>query len=86
MNVGSKILAFVMALSLFFPEWFTRWRKSQPDPGIEQAADASKLQPQPRNGDSAAGCRPPGTRSGQAALDRKTGYGGAPWTRTSAIG
>ena len=46
MNVVSKILAFVTALSLFFPEWFTRWRRSQPDPGIEQAADASELQPQ----------------------------------------
>ncbi|MFZ0078610.1 MAG: hypothetical protein WAL13_05860 [Trebonia sp.] len=45
MNVVSKILAFVTALSLF-PEWFTRWRRSQPDPGIEQAADASELQPQ----------------------------------------
>ena len=46
MNVVSKILAFVTALSLFFPEWFTRWRRSQPDPGIEQAADASELQSQ----------------------------------------
>jgi peptidoglycan/LPS O-acetylase OafA/YrhL len=46
MNVVSKILAFVTALSLCFPEWFTRWRRSQPDPGIEQAADASELQPQ----------------------------------------
>lgn len=34
------------ALSLFFPEWFTRWRRSQPDPGIEQAADGSEFQPQ----------------------------------------
>jgi hypothetical protein len=40
------VLAFVRALSLLFPEWFTRWRRSQPDPGIEQAADASELQPQ----------------------------------------
>ena len=31
MNVVSKILAFVTALSLFFPEWFTWWRQSQPD-------------------------------------------------------
>ncbi len=46
MNVVSKILAFVTALSLFFPEWFTRWRRSQPDPGIEQAADGSEFQPQ----------------------------------------
>jgi hypothetical protein len=30
MNVVSKILAFVTALSLFFPEWFTWWRQSQP--------------------------------------------------------
>jgi hypothetical protein len=34
----------------------------------------------------AAGCRPPGTCSGRAALDGETGYGGAPWIRTSAIG
>jgi hypothetical protein len=27
-------------------EWFTRRRRSQPDTGIEQAADASELQPQ----------------------------------------
>jgi hypothetical protein len=40
------LLVFVTALSLFFPEWFTRWCRSQPDPGIEQAADASELQPQ----------------------------------------
>src|SRR5580700_5820065 len=33
--------------------------------------------PKLRNGDSAAGCRPPGTRSGRAALDGETGYGGA---------
>ena len=45
-NVVSKILAFVTALSLFFPEWFTRWRRSQPDPGTEQAADGSEFQPQ----------------------------------------
>ena len=45
MNVVSKILAFVTALSLFFPEWFTRWRRSQPDPGIEQAA--GRLEPAP---------------------------------------
>jgi hypothetical protein len=29
MNVVSKIIAFVTALSLFFPEWFTWWRKSR---------------------------------------------------------
>jgi hypothetical protein len=27
MNVASKILAFVTGLSLFFPEWFTPWRR-----------------------------------------------------------
>jgi hypothetical protein len=42
LNVVSKILAFVTALSLFFPEWLTRWRRRQPDRGIEQAADASQ--------------------------------------------
>jgi uncharacterized membrane protein YidH (DUF202 family) len=31
MNDVSKILAFVTALSLFFPEWFTPWRRHQPD-------------------------------------------------------
>jgi hypothetical protein len=31
MNDVSKILAFVTALSLFFPEWFTPWRRRQPD-------------------------------------------------------
>lgn len=44
MNVVSKILAFVTALSLFFPEWFTPWRRSQPDDSVEQASDASELQ------------------------------------------
>lgn len=80
------VFAFVTALSLFFPEWFTRWRRSQPDPGIEQAADASELQPQAAQ--RRLGCQrgPPGTRSGRAALDGETGYGGAPWTRTSVIG
>jgi hypothetical protein len=42
LNVVSKILAFVTALSLFFPEWLTRWWRHQPDPGLEQAPDASQ--------------------------------------------
>jgi hypothetical protein len=42
MNVVSKILAFVTALTLFFPEWLTRWRGHQPDRGIERAPDASQ--------------------------------------------
>jgi hypothetical protein len=45
MNVVSKLLAFVTALSLFFPEWFTPWRRSQPDRHIERAPDPSELQP-----------------------------------------
>jgi hypothetical protein len=45
MNVVSKILAFVTSLSLFFPEWFTRRRRSLPDHGVEQAPSASELQP-----------------------------------------
>jgi len=31
MNVVSKILAFVTALSLFSPEWFAWWRRGRPD-------------------------------------------------------
>ena len=31
MNVVSKILAFVTALSLFLPEWFRWWRRDRPD-------------------------------------------------------
>ena len=42
MNDVSKILAFVTALSLFFPEWFGRWWRSQPDRGIEQAPGGSR--------------------------------------------
>jgi hypothetical protein len=42
MNVASKVLAFVTALSLFFPKWLTRWRRHQPDRGTEQAPDASQ--------------------------------------------
>jgi hypothetical protein len=45
MNVASKILAFVTALSLFFPEWFTWWRRSQSDGGVERATDVGELQP-----------------------------------------
>jgi hypothetical protein len=37
MNVVSKILAFVTALSLFFPERFPWRRQSQPDGDVEQA-------------------------------------------------
>jgi hypothetical protein len=36
MNVVGKILAFVTALSLFFPEWFPP-RRREPDPLVEQA-------------------------------------------------
>jgi hypothetical protein len=36
MNVVSKILAFVTALSLYFPEWFTWRRRSRADGGVEQ--------------------------------------------------
>ncbi|MGD0704827.1 MAG: hypothetical protein ABSA02_33675 [Trebonia sp.] len=42
MNVTSKILAFITALSLFFPEWLTRWWRHQPDRGVEQLPDASQ--------------------------------------------
>ncbi len=41
MNVASKILAFVTALSLFFPEWFTWWRRGRPDAVVEAASGAS---------------------------------------------
>lgn len=37
MNVVSKIIAFVTALSLFFPEWFTWWRKDRVAGGVAQA-------------------------------------------------
>jgi hypothetical protein len=40
MNVVSKILAFVTALSLFLPEWFTWWRRDRPDGGVAEASDA----------------------------------------------
>lgn len=36
MNVAGKILAFVTALSLFFPEWFTQRRRNQPDRVAQQ--------------------------------------------------
>jgi hypothetical protein len=45
MNVASKILAFVTALSLFFPEWFTPWRRNQPARGVELARETGELQP-----------------------------------------
>jgi len=45
MNVVSKLLAFVTGLSLFFPEWFTPWRRNQPMAGAEQVADPNDLQP-----------------------------------------
>ena len=38
MNVVSKILAFVTALSLFFPEWFTPWRGHQPSNAVIASA------------------------------------------------
>jgi hypothetical protein len=40
MNVVSKILAFVTALSLFLPEWFTWSRRDRPDGGVAEASDA----------------------------------------------
>jgi hypothetical protein len=40
MNVVSKILAFVTALSLFLPEWFTWWRRDRPDGVVAEASDA----------------------------------------------
>jgi len=45
MNVVSKILAFVTTLSLFFPEWFTPWRRNQPVADVEQVTDHNDLQP-----------------------------------------
>ena len=42
LNVVSKILAFVTALTLFFPEWVTPRRRSRPDRGPEQAPEASQ--------------------------------------------
>jgi hypothetical protein len=40
MNVVSKILAFVTALSLFLPEWFTWRRRVRRDGGVAEASDA----------------------------------------------
>jgi hypothetical protein len=40
MNDVSKILAFVTALSLFFPAWFTPWRRHQPDPDDRSSSSA----------------------------------------------
>src|SRR3984957_9488513 len=42
MNVVSKILAFVTALSLFFPEWFAWWRRGRRDAGVEEASGRSR--------------------------------------------
>ena len=41
MNVVSKILAFVTALSLFFPEWFAWWRRGRRDVGGQEASGGS---------------------------------------------
>jgi hypothetical protein len=40
MNVVSKILAFVTALSLFLPEWLTWWRRDWTEGGVAEASDA----------------------------------------------
>jgi hypothetical protein len=40
MNVVSKILAFVAALSLFLPEWLTWWRRDRTDGGVAEASGA----------------------------------------------
>jgi len=40
MNVVSKILAFVAALSLFLPEWFAWRRRDRPDSAVAGASDA----------------------------------------------
>jgi len=40
MNVVSKILAFVTAVSLFLPEWFTWSRRDRPGGGVTEASDA----------------------------------------------
>ena len=42
MNVVSKILAFVTALSLFFPEWFAWWRRGRQDAGVDEASGRSR--------------------------------------------
>jgi hypothetical protein len=39
MNAVSKIIAFVTALSMFFPEWFTWRRESRSVGGLEQAPE-----------------------------------------------
>ena len=41
MNVVSKILAFVTALSLFFPEWFAWWRRGRREVGGQEASGGS---------------------------------------------
>ena len=85
MNVVSKILAFVTALSLS-PSGSRGGGEASRIPASSRRPTPASFSPKLRNGDSAANCRPPGTRSGRAALDGETGYGGAQWTRTSAIG
>ena len=40
MNVVSKILAFVTALSLFLPEWFAWSRRDRPEGCVTEASDA----------------------------------------------
>jgi hypothetical protein len=42
MNVVGKILAFVTALSLFFPEWFPLRRRREPGPLAEQAPSSGQ--------------------------------------------
>jgi len=41
MNVVSKILAFVTALSLFFPEWFAWWRRGRQTAGLPFSSAAT---------------------------------------------
>ena len=50
MNVTSKIVAFVTALSLFFPEWFTWWRESPSDEGLERAPEVASASAGPGSG------------------------------------
>jgi hypothetical protein len=48
MNLVSKIIAFVTALSLFFPEWFTWWRESRSDAGGRPEREADYRVPKRR--------------------------------------
>lgn len=45
MNDVSKVLAFITALSLFVPEWFTLRRRYQPDGATQQATGTRQPQP-----------------------------------------